>query len=92
MKFKDIQIGQTVEDELGNEYKVCLIDEFDKEGLHIMLRCIKLIKPIAVDNNADFTSAGDSLWIYKSKKDARKNGCRKNNIVTVKSLKVKEIK
>lgn len=57
-----------------------------------MLRCIKLIEPIAVDNNADFTGVGDSLWVYKSKKDARKNGCRFDNIVTVKSLKVKEIK
>lgn len=72
MEFKDIQIGQTVEDKLGNEYKVCLIDEFDKDGLYIMLRCVKLIEPITVDNNADFTSVGDSLWVYKSKKVCQK--------------------
>ena len=92
MKFKDIQIGQTVEDKLGNVYKVDTIDEFDKDGMYVMLRCIKLIGPIAVDNNADFTGVGNSLWVYKSKKVARKNGCLNDNIVTVKSLKLKEIK
>lgn len=91
MKLKEIEIGQIVIDKFDNEYEVLEITEDNR--MPIKLKCIKFVKNIRVQNfcKVEFYKVGQSFYIYKSKKVAKANG-NDDNIITVKSLKLKETK
>ena len=73
MKLEDIEVGQTVVDEFGNEYVVEIVDYDDYDSLPVSLRCTKFVKWVAVQERCVmFRRVGDCFWIYESKKDAKK--------------------
>lgn len=88
MKLEDIEIGMMVVDKYGNEYEVNKLTE-DKR-MPVKLKCTKFVREIPVQNlgGIKFREAGQSFYIYKSKKIARNNG-NDANIITLKSLKLK---
>ena len=95
MKLKDIEVGMTVIDKFDNEYEVLEIT--DRVLMPIKLKCTKFVKNIPVQNlgkifgKLEFYNVGQSFYIYKSKKVAKANG-DDDNIITIKSLKLKETK
>lgn len=93
MKLKDIKVGMEVADKYDNEYIVEKIDKTEPQNkliLPIKLKSIKVLKNINVSGlSAMFSRDGQSLWIYKSKKVARREGFHEENIITVKLLKLK---
>nr|DAJ41880.1 MAG TPA: hypothetical protein [Ackermannviridae sp.] len=91
MKFKDVKIGQIVIDKHGNEYKVHNIEYNigDDNCTPVALLCIKHVKDISIFNHICFTTIGQVFWIYKSKKMARRDGFYEEDVITVKSLKLK---
>ena len=88
MKLEDIEIGMMVVDKYGNEYEVNKLTE-DKR-MPVKLKCTKFVREIPVQNigGIKLREAGQSFYIYKSKKIARNNG-NDANIITLKSLKLK---
>lgn len=92
MKLKEIRIGQIVIDKLGNEYKVHDVDYNigDDNCTPVALECIKHVKDISIFNHICFTTIGQVFWIYKSKKMAKKDCCKNMDVITVKSLKLKD--
>lgn len=91
MKLKDIEIGMQVIDKFGNEYIVKEIDN-DDISMPVNLECIKFIEPIFVQKIDDikFDGKGQIFWIYKSKKVAKKNRLKNKDIITFKSLRLKD--
>ena len=86
MKLEDIEVGQTVVDEFGNEYVVEIVNY---DSMPVYLRCTKFVKWVAVQKHGVmFGHVDDYFWIYKSKKVAKKDGIEK--CITVESLKLKE--
>lgn len=90
MKLKEIEVGMTVVDKYNNEYVVDEIDGFDAV-MPVKLKCVKFAKSIQVQevNDVEFDGIGQSCWVYKSNKVARKDGCD-IKCITVKSLKPKD--
>ena len=87
MKLKDIEVGQTVVDEFGNEYVVVEIVKSD--SMPVYLRLTKFVKRVTAQKHGlTFECLDDYFWIYKSKKVAKKDGVEK--CITVESLKLKE--
>lgn len=85
MKLKDIEVGMTVVDKFGNEY---IVEQINGCFMPILLKCTKFVKCIGVqENNVMFDCVGQSFWIYKSFKKARKDGSDMCFCITVKSLK-----
>lgn len=80
MKLKEIKVGQIVIDKLGNEYVVeKVINNIDGVMMPVLLKCTKFVKCIGVqESDVMFDDVGQSFWIYKSKKIAKKDGmCQK---------------
>ena len=90
MKLKEIEVGMTVVDKYSNEYVVDEIDEFDVV-MPVKLKCTNFLKNILIQKVGDveFGGIGQSCWVYKSNKVARKDGCGVK-CITVKSLKLKD--
>lgn len=88
MRLKEMKVGQIVADKFGNEYEVREISECDK--MPVLLRCIKFVKEISVQNLFDvkFREVGQTFYIYKSRNAARSSG-NDINVIDVKSLKLK---
>lgn len=88
MKLKEIEVGMTVVDKFGNEY---IVKQINGGLMPILLKCTKFVKCIGVqENDVMFDCVGQSFWIYKSKKAAKKDNMYQENCVTVKSLKLKD--
>ena len=86
MKLEDIEVGQTVVDEFGNEYVVEIVSN---GWMPVYLRLTKFVKCVTVQKHGMmFEFVGDCFWIYKSKKVAKEHDTE--NCITVKSLKLKE--
>ena len=86
MKLKEIEIGMKVVDQLGNEY---IVEEFsNNKTMPISVKCTKFVESILVQKAGDvsFHKEGQSFYIYKSFKKARKDSCDVF-CITVKSLK-----
>lgn len=92
VKLKEIKIDQIVCDKHGNEYKVYNVDYNVGEDncTPVALECIKHVKDISIFNHICFTTVGQIFWIYKSKKAAKKDCCKNMDVITVKSLKLKD--
>ena len=92
MKLKEVKIDQIVFDKYGNEYKVHNVDYnyCDDNCTPVALECIKHVKDISIFNHIYFTTIGQIFWIYKSKKTAKKDCCKNMDVITVKSLKLKD--
>lgn len=75
-------------DKYGNEY---IVTEFSNSiTLPVRLKSIKILRSINVSpGDVNFTTVGQIFWIYKSKKCARHNNFYEEDIITVKSLKLK---
>lgn len=89
MKLKDIKVGQVVVDKFGNEYEVVEITKNDR--MPVYLKCIKFVKKILVQRFGmiEFYKEGQSFFVYKSKKVAKNSG-NDIDVITVKSLKLKD--
>ena len=86
MKLKDIEVGQTVVDEFGNEYVVEIVSY---DWMPVYLKCTKIVKRVVVQKRGVmFECVGDCSWIYKSKMVAERNGVE--NCITVESLNPKK--
>ena len=86
MKLADIEVGQTVVDEFGNEFVVEIVDY---SSIPVYLRCTKFVKCVTVQiHGVMYEGVDDYFWIYKSKKVAKKDGVE--NCITVESLKLKD--
>ena len=86
MKLEDIEVGQTVVDEFGNEYVVEIVSN---GWMPVYLRLTKFVKCVTVQKHGVmFECEDDHFWIYKSKEVAKKDGTEK--CITVESLKLKE--
>ena len=95
MKLEDIEVGQTVVDEFGNEYVVEIVDyddydDYDDYGfMPVYLILTQFVKCVTVQKHGVmFECVDDHFWIYKSKKVAKKDGIE--NCITVESLKLKD--
>ena len=86
MKVEDIEVGQTVVDEFGNEYVVEIVD---CDLMPVYLRPTKIAKRV-VDRQRGMTfkRVDDCFWIFKSKEVAKIVGVEE--CITVESLKLKE--
>lgn len=86
MNLADIEVGQTVVDEFGNEFVVEIVSN---GWMPVSLRCTKIVKCVAVQRHGVmFEYVDDYFWIFKSKEVAKE--CGIENCITVKSLKLKE--
>lgn len=89
MKLEDIEVGQTVVDEFGNEYVVEIVSNVSNDLMPVYLICTEIVKPVDVQKHGVmFECEDDHFWIYKSKEVAKKDGIEK--CITVESLKLKE--
>lgn len=89
MKLEEFEVGQIVADRFGNEYEVREITAKDK--MPILLKCIKFVKEVPVQEPGDvkFSKIGQTFYIYKSRNAARSNGDN-THILTIKLLKLKD--
>ena len=86
MKLEDIEVGQTVVDEFGNEYVVEIVNNDD--FMPVYLICTKFVECAVVqDRDVMFRYVDDCFWIYKSENVAKKDGVE--NCITVESLNLK---
>ena len=86
MNLADIEAGQTVVDEFGNEFVVEIVSN---GWMPVSLRCTKIVKRVTVQKHGVmYECVDDYFWIFKSKKFAKKHGIE--NCITVESLKLKK--
>ena len=86
MKLADIEVGQTVVDEFGNEF---VVETVSNGWMPVYLKCTKIVKCVTVQKHGVmFECLDDYFWIFKSMKFAKKHGIEK--CITVESLKLKE--
>ena len=93
MKLKDIKVGMKVVDRYGNEYVVKQVDKLKLPNVEmpVRLKSTKILRSITASKfDVEFHYIGETYWIYKSKKAARRDGFHKEDIITVKSLKLKD--
>ena len=87
MKLEDIEVGQTVVDEFGNEYVVEIVNYDD--WMPVYLICTKFVKCVTVQKHGVmFECVDDYFWIYKSENVAKQDGVE--HCITVESLNLKE--
>lgn len=99
MKLEDIEVGQTVVDKFGNEYKVVdklgneyIITAFDKPNYHpVKLKCTKFKRECIVDVAIVFTDVDDEWWIIDDEV-AHKEFANYDVDISLKSIKPKESK
>lgn len=93
MKLKDIKVDMEVVDKYGNKYIVTEVDETkssDSRMMPVRLKSVEIVRNVSVSKfDVTFSCAGQVYWIYKSKKRARRDGFCEEDVITVKSLKLK---
>lgn len=86
MKLKNVEVGQIVVDQSGNEYKVTAIDRNNNRS-PVELVCTKFVVDSSADFVFKFNKVGKKLWISLN------GNCYHNDIfkpdVTVESLELK---
>lgn len=66
MKFKDIKVGQILEDRFGNKYEVMDITGGTK-CYPVSLRCVGFRKIITIDNYTTVTGLDQTFWIVRDR-------------------------
>ena len=66
MKFKDVKIGQILNDAYGNQFKVLKIVDSD-EYFPVFVKCVEFKKSVKVDAYTFLTGVNQTLWVLKDR-------------------------